>query len=88
MKKIKLILLTLSLVFAASVPAAKAVQAPDRLELDGDSIWVPGDALITKAAQITANNTQSGFPTSNLLRPESDGVGTNQYIWQIGRAHV
>lgn len=81
MKKIKLILLTLSLVFAASVPAAKAVQAPDRLELDGDSIWVPGDALITKAAQITANNTQSGFPTSNLLRPESDGVGTNQYIW-------
>ena len=78
MKQIKLIFLTLSLLLAVSVPAAKA---QDRLELDGDSVWVPGEALLKTASQITANNTQSGFPTSNLLRPESDGVGTNQYIW-------
>ena len=50
-------------------------------ELDGDSVWVTGEALITKASQLSANNTQSGFPTDNLLRPESEGYGTNQYIW-------
>lgn len=32
-------------------------------------------------SQITSNNTENGFPPSNLLRPESDGMGTNQYIW-------
>ena len=44
-------------------------------------VWKKDEALLTDASQITANSSQSGFPPSNLLRPESDGVGTNQYIW-------
>lgn len=43
--------------------------------------WVKEEALIKDPSQITANSSQNGFPTDNLLRPESDGVGTNQYIW-------
>ncbi|MBQ7742470.1 MAG: leucine-rich repeat domain-containing protein, partial [Bacteroidaceae bacterium] len=46
-----------------------------------DDNWEKGDALLTDASQITSNNTQDGFPTSNLLRPESDGYSTGQYIW-------
>ena len=46
-----------------------------------EMVWKTGEALITNASQITANSSQNGFPPSNLLRPESDGVGTNQYIW-------
>ena len=44
-------------------------------------VWKKDVALLTDASQITANSWQNGFPPSNLLRPESDGVGTNQYIW-------
>ena len=44
-------------------------------------VWKKGNALLTSGSQITSNNTENGFPPSNLLRPESDGVGTNQYIW-------
>ena len=44
-------------------------------------VWKKDEALLTDASQITANSWQNGFPPSNLLRPESDGVGTNQYIW-------
>lgn len=43
--------------------------------------WIKEEALVTDPSQITANSCQNGFPTDNLLRPESDGVGTNQYIW-------
>ena len=43
--------------------------------------WKKDEALITDPSQIIANSSQNGFPTDNLLRPESDGVGTNQYIW-------
>ncbi len=43
--------------------------------------WKKDEALLTDASQITANSWQDGFPPSNLLRPESDGVGTGQYIW-------
>jgi acetyl esterase/lipase/lysophospholipase L1-like esterase len=43
--------------------------------------WKKDIALLTNASQITANSWQNGFPPSNLLRPESDGVGTNEYIW-------
>ncbi len=43
--------------------------------------WKKDEALLTDDSQITANSWQNGFPPSNLLRPESDGVGTNQYIW-------
>ena len=43
--------------------------------------WKKDAALLTDNSQITANSWQNGFPPSNLLRPESDGVGTNQYIW-------
>ena len=39
--------------------------------------WKKDIALLTYASQITANSWQNGFPPSNLLRPESDGVGTN-----------
>ncbi len=95
MKNLTSIILTLTLLFASSLYCAKAdahVPSTDKCSniTDGgsnidypgeDSIWVKGDALLTKAAQISANNTQTGFPASNLLRPESDGVGTNQYIW-------
>ena len=57
-----------------------AVQG-DYLENTGDSVWKMGDALLTNSSQITTNNYEPGFPASNLLRPESEGVGTNQIIW-------
>ena len=45
-------------------------------------VWKAGEALITDASQITATAPHSSqFPASNLIRPESDGVGTNQYIY-------
>ncbi len=45
-------------------------------------VWKAGEALITDASQITATPPHSSqFPASNLIRPESDGVGTNQYIY-------
>ena len=43
--------------------------------------WKKDVALLTDGSQITSNNSESGFPPSNLLRPESEGVGTNQIIW-------
>ena len=44
--------------------------------------WVKGEALLTEASQITSTPPQSSqFDVDNLLRPESDGVGTNQYIF-------
>ena len=46
-----------------------------------DQVWKVGDALLTEGSQITSNNSQDGFPPSNLLRPESEGYGTNQIIW-------
>ena len=49
--------------------------------VQAELVWKKGEALLTSGSQITSNNTENGFPPSNLLRPESDGVGTNQYIW-------
>ena len=47
-----------------------------------EKVWKAGEALITNASQITATAPHSSqFPASNLIRPESDGVGTNQYIY-------
>ena len=51
------------------------------LPLQAETVWKKDVALLTDGSQITANSSQNGFPPSNLLRPESDGVGTNQYIW-------
>ena len=49
---------------------------------EGELVWKPVEALITKASQITATPPQdSRFTVANLIRPESDGVGTNQYIY-------
>lgn len=39
------------------------------------------EVYITKGSQITSNSEQGQFVTSNLIRPESDGYGTNEYIW-------
>ena len=44
-------------------------------------VWKMGEPLLTAASQITSNNTENGFPPSNLLLPESDGYGTGQKIW-------
>ena len=47
-----------------------------------ETSWKKGEALITDASQITATPPQSSqFSVANLIRPESDGVGTNQYIY-------
>ena len=51
------------------------------MQTQADQVWKAGDALLTEGSQITSNNTQDGFPPSNLLRPESEGYGTNQIIW-------
>ena len=49
---------------------------------DGEKVWKTGEALITNASQITATAPHdSRFVAANLIRPESDGVGTNQYIY-------
>jgi len=50
---------------------------PDPVE----AIWGKDAALLTDGSQITSNNSENGFPPSNLLRPESEGVGTGQVIW-------
>lgn len=39
------------------------------------------EPYITKGSQITSNSVHGQFVTSNLIRPESDGYGTNEYIW-------
>lgn len=39
------------------------------------------EACLTEGSQLSSNNVQAGFPPSNLIRPESDGYGTNQYIF-------
>ncbi len=71
MKRFKQNLLTLATLLSfAAVPLRAA-----------DLVWKKGAALLTDGSQITSNNTQNGFPPSNLLRPESEGYGTNQYIW-------
>ena len=51
------------------------------LPVQAELVWKAGEALLVNASQITSNNTQDGFPPSNLLRPESEGYGTNQIIW-------
>ncbi len=51
------------------------------LPAQGELVWKKDVALLTSSSQITSNNSENGFPPSNLLRPESDGVGTNQFIW-------
>ena len=84
MKHLKSILsvLFLLLVGTTFVNAAPSFNAEgDNLDNVADSAWVKGSALLTSSSQITSNNSESGFPPSNLLRPESEGVGTNQYIW-------
>ena len=50
---------------------------PDPVE----AVWGKDAALLTDGSQITSNNSENGFPPSNLLRPESEGVGTGQVIW-------
>lgn len=38
--------------------------------------------LITDGSQLSANSTESNmFTPANLIRPESDGYGTGQFIW-------
>ena len=50
--------------------------------LRAELVWKKGDALITDASQITGTAPEdSRFTVANLIRPESDGVGTNQYIY-------
>ena len=67
-------LLPLLLAFVASLLATDNVAAK--------KVWTTGNALLTSPAQITATTAQSSqFGVANLLRPESDGVGTNQYIF-------
>ena len=58
-----------------------ALYMMQNLPLQAETVWKKDVALLTSGSQITSNNTENGFPPSNLLRPESDGVGTNQYIW-------
>ena len=54
------------------------LSAPMQAEL----VWKAGEALITDASQIKGTAPQdSRFTVANLIRPESDGVGTNQYIY-------
>ena len=51
------------------------------LPMQAETVWKKDIALLTNGSQITSNNSENGFPPSNLLRPESEGVGTNQIIW-------
>ena len=87
MKAFKLILSALALLLMGVTLSVNATSVATKdvknsyFESEGDSVWKIDEALITNASQITANNSQNGFPPSNLLLPESDGVGTNQYIW-------
>lgn len=77
---VSLILLALSAMFPASA-SALAPSTEKANPATSNLVWKMGEALLTDASQVTANSSQNGFPTSNLLRPESEGYGTNQYIW-------
>lgn len=47
-----------------------------------DEEWLKGEDLITDASQISTNTVESDqFGVENLIRPETDGYGTNQYIY-------
>ena len=70
MKPLRFILVALSLLWGSAT-----------LPVSAELVWKMGDALLTDASQISSNNSQNGFPPSNLLRPESEGYGTNQIIW-------
>lgn len=78
MKNLKQILFALFLLLSGTLLPANAETL---LETESDSVWKKDIALLTNGSQITSNNSQSGFPPSNLLRPESEGFGTNQIIW-------
>ena len=59
-----------------------AILALACLPVSAETVWKKGEALVTDASQITATPPQSAqFTAANLIRPESDGVGTNQYIY-------
>lgn len=71
MKPLRLILIALTVLLGNALLPASAQEL----------VWKMGDALLTEGSQITSNNSQNGFPPENLLRPESEGYGTNQIIW-------
>jgi len=85
MRHFKFILATLLLMWLGAMFPANAsafVLSKQKADSTTDNlVWKIGEALLTDASQITSNNSQNGFPPSNLLRPESEGYGTNQYIW-------
>ena len=83
MKQFKFILSALFLLLAGSMLTVNAstVFKAEGDNLQGDSAWIKDVALLTDGSQITSNNSEPNFPPSNLLRPESEGVGTNQIIW-------
>ena len=67
-------LFPLLLTLVVSVSATDSVAAK--------KVWTTGNELLTSPTQISATPAQSPeFGVANLLRPESDGVGTNQYIF-------
>ena len=70
----KHVILPLLLVFMASLQTTCSIAAT--------MVWTKGRALLNDPAQITSTPPQSNqFGVANLLRPESDGVGTDEYIF-------
>lgn len=68
-------LILLHFLFVVALFLSPSVQAQEL-------VWKAGEALITDASQITGTPPEdSRFTVANLIRPESDGVGTNQYIY-------
>lgn len=81
MKRLLSILLASAAMLCSTAARVQGAQESDP-ETDQDIIWTTGEALITDASQIAGTKPQSEqFPLANLIRPESDGVGTNQYIY-------
>lgn len=68
--------------WAASIAELAKADGVEARQEEDNSGWVRGENLLTGGSQIQANSTESAqFTTDNLLRPESDGYGTNEFIW-------
>lgn len=80
MKSFRFVSLALALLLGYAMLPANAARL-SAADGETEKAWIKGEALLTDASQITSNNSQSGFPPSNLLRPESEGFGTNEIIW-------
>ena len=89
MKPFKLILSALALLLMGVTLSVNATSVATKdvknsyFESEGDSVWKIDEALITNASQITANNSQNGFPPcrGHKARYSNCKSGCSRGLW-------